>query len=316
MLIPIIEQIALANESAGGGSIVLLTQCAKLELEATINAAEINLRGSDVIIRTGVPHIQSDLKNVSAAGARAVIVLADKNTSADADAADINTVRTVLSLRGMGAPTEGHIVAEVLDVDNEPLLKIVGKNSIETFVSHDVIGRLMIQCARERGLAQVLEKLLGFDGCEFYIQEWPELTGLTYGEATYRFEDAILVGVIQNGIGEDSPVTLLNPPNDLLINEGDRIVVVAEDDDTYQASADPLFHVVPEDLRSFSAVYRPRRSIPEKLLFVGWRRDMEDMIAELDSSVAPGSQLTLFNQLSLKKRQVPSLCLFPLPPSL
>jgi hypothetical protein len=46
MLIPIIEQIALANESAGGGSIVLLTQCAKLELEATINAAEINLRGS------------------------------------------------------------------------------------------------------------------------------------------------------------------------------------------------------------------------------------------------------------------------------
>jgi ion channel POLLUX/CASTOR len=46
MLIPIIEQIALANESAGGGSIVLLTQCPKLELEATINAADINLRGS------------------------------------------------------------------------------------------------------------------------------------------------------------------------------------------------------------------------------------------------------------------------------
>jgi ion channel POLLUX/CASTOR len=258
----------------------------------------------DVIIRTGVPHIQSDLKNVSAAGARAVIVLADKNTSADADAADINTVRTVLSLRGMGAPSEGHIVAEVLDVDNEPLLKIVGKNSIETFVSHDVIGRLMIQCARERGLAQVLEKLLGFDGCEFYIQEWPELTGLTYGQAMYRFEDAILVGVIQNGIEEDGPVTLLNPSNDLVINAGDRIVVIAEDDDTYHASTESLFSIAEDDLRSFSAVYRPRRSVPEKLLFVGWRRDMEDMIAELDSSVAPGSQLTLFNQLSLKKRQV------------
>lgn len=51
MLIPIIEQIALANESEGGGSIVILTQCAKLELEATINAAEINLRGSGFIIK-------------------------------------------------------------------------------------------------------------------------------------------------------------------------------------------------------------------------------------------------------------------------
>lgn len=50
MLIPIIEQIALANESEGGGSIVILTQCAKLELEATINAAEINLRGSGFTI--------------------------------------------------------------------------------------------------------------------------------------------------------------------------------------------------------------------------------------------------------------------------
>lgn len=49
MLIPIIEQIALANESAGGGSIVLLTQCPKLELEATINAAEIDLRGSGML---------------------------------------------------------------------------------------------------------------------------------------------------------------------------------------------------------------------------------------------------------------------------
>lgn len=222
----------------------------------------------------------------------------------DADAADINTVRTVLSLRGMGAPTKGHIVAEVLDVDNEPLLKIVGKNSIETFVSHDVIGRLMIQCARERGLAQVLEKLLGFDGCEFYIKEWPELTGLTYGEAMYRFEDAILVGVIQSGIGEDGAVTLLNPPNDLIINDGDGIVVIAEDDDTYEASTDSLFSISNEKIQALSAVYRPRRSVPEKLLFVGWRRDMEDMIAELDSSVAPGSQLTLFNQLSLKKRQV------------
>ena len=258
----------------------------------------------DVIIRTGVPHLQADLKNVSAAGARAVIVLADKNTSVDADAADINTVRTVLSLRGMGAPTKGHIVAEVLDVDNEPLLKIVGKNSIETFVSHDVIGRLMIQCARERGLAQVLEKLLGFDGCEFYIKEWPELTGLTYGEAMYRFEDAIFVGVIQRGIGEDGAVTLLNPSNDLIINDGDGIVVIAEDDDTYEASPDSLFTISDEEIQALSAVYRPRRSLPEKLLFVGWRRDMEDMIAELDSSVAPGSQLTLFNQLSLKKRQV------------
>ena len=41
------------------------------------------------------------------------------------------------------------------DIDNEPLVKLVGGDLIETVVAHDVIGRLMIQCALQPGLAQV-----------------------------------------------------------------------------------------------------------------------------------------------------------------
>lgn len=41
------------------------------------------------------------------------------------------------------------------DLDNEPLVKLVGGDLIETVVAHDVIGRLMIQCALQPGLAQV-----------------------------------------------------------------------------------------------------------------------------------------------------------------
>uniref|UniRef100_A0A6N2M7T9 Uncharacterized protein n=1 Tax=Salix viminalis TaxID=40686 RepID=A0A6N2M7T9_SALVM len=33
------------------------------------------------------------------------------------------------------------------DLDNEPLVKLVGGECVETFGAHDVIGRLMIQCA-------------------------------------------------------------------------------------------------------------------------------------------------------------------------
>lgn len=49
----------------------------------------------------------------------------------------------------------GHVVVELSDLDNEPLVKLVGGELIETVVSHDVIGRLMIQCALQPGLAQV-----------------------------------------------------------------------------------------------------------------------------------------------------------------
>lgn len=51
---------------------------------------------------------------------------------------------------------KGHVVVEMSDLDNEPLVKLVGGELIETVVAHDVIGRLMIQCALQPGLAQVL----------------------------------------------------------------------------------------------------------------------------------------------------------------
>lgn len=49
-------------------------------------------------------------------------------------------------------------------MDNDALVRMVGGDMVETVVSHDIIGRLMIQCARQPGLASVWEQLLGFDG--------------------------------------------------------------------------------------------------------------------------------------------------------
>ena len=44
-------------------------------------------------------------------------------------------------------------------------------------VAHDIIGRLMIQCARQPGLAFVFSHIFQFDGNEIYIKEWPQLVG-------------------------------------------------------------------------------------------------------------------------------------------
>lgn len=46
MLLPIVQQIALANESLGGGSIVILSSVPKNTLEKLIEAENMNLYGS------------------------------------------------------------------------------------------------------------------------------------------------------------------------------------------------------------------------------------------------------------------------------
>lgn len=73
-------------------------------------------------------------------------------------------MRVVLSLTGVKEGLKGHVVVEMSDLDNEPLVKLVGGELIETVVAHDVIGRLMIQCALQPGLAQVIA-IITFSKC-------------------------------------------------------------------------------------------------------------------------------------------------------
>jgi ion channel POLLUX/CASTOR len=241
------------------------------------------------------------------------MILADRSSSDP----DVNIVRIVLSLRGLGAPANGHIVAEIHRSDNEQLVKIVGQDAVETFVTHDIVGRLLLHCAREKGLAQVFEQLLGFEGSEFYIQEWPDLVGLTFGEVLYRFEEAVVIGILRSsdsttGDGTRS-LPLLNPPSDLIVETGDRIIVLAEDDDTYESSPLPLYVSSDQDELFLYAVYQPRHRVVERVLIVGWKEPMVGIFQEFNASACPGSEMTVFGPVPVDYRQE---ILKPLLPSL
>ncbi|PHU04713.1 Ion channel DMI1 [Capsicum chinense] len=147
----LLKQLAIANKSIGGGVVVVLAERDKEEMEMDIAKLEFDFMGTSVICRSGSPLILADLKKVSVSKARAIIVLAsDEN----ADQSDARALRVVLSLTGVREGLRGHVVVEMSDLDNEPLVKLVGGELIETVVAHDVIGRLMIQCALQPGLAQ------------------------------------------------------------------------------------------------------------------------------------------------------------------
>jgi hypothetical protein len=300
-LLPIIRQLALANESEGGGVVVILAERDKEEMDEQVSTylQDHDAAGTKIVCRTGSPLLTSDLAKVSAASARAVVVLAECAAGgADAaDGADATTLRVVLSLchmRDHGGGLAGHIVAEVCDIDNEPLMGLVGGAGLHTVVSHDVIGRIMLQCARQPGLAFVFEDLLGFDGAEFYKQEWPALTGRCFADVAFMFAEAIPIGVVQ-----PCGAVLLNPADDYELCDGDALLVVAEDDDSYSPSAAPAV------LSAAAAQPPPPRaetSRPEKILFVGWRRDLQDLVTALDEFAPPGSQLWLFSEVPQAER--------------
>ncbi|KAK2662913.1 hypothetical protein Ddye_001487 [Dipteronia dyeriana] len=308
----LLKQLAVANKSVGGGVIVVLAERDKEEMEIDIAKLEFDFMGTSVICRSGSPLILADLKKVSVSKARAIIVLAsDEN----ADQSDARALRVVLSLTGVKEGLRGHVVVEMSDLDNEPLVKLVGGELIETVVAHDVIGRLMIQCALQPGLAQedhifffqsilltlthilsylIWEDILGFENAEFYIKRWPQLDGLCFEEVLVSFPDAIPCGI---KVAADGGKIILNPDDNYILRERDEVLVIAEDDDTYAPG--PLPEV---RKRHFPKIPDPPK-YPEKILFCGWRRDIDDMIMVLEAFLAPGSELWMLNEVPEKERE-------------
>ncbi|KAG5560988.1 hypothetical protein RHGRI_004122 [Rhododendron griersonianum] len=320
----LLNQLSIANENLGGGIVVVMAERDKEEMELDIAKMEFDFRGTSVICRSGSPLILADLKKVSVSKARAIIVLADDG---NADQSDARALRTVLSLTGVKKGLRGHIVVELSDLDNEVLVKLVGGDLVETVVAHDVIGRLMIQCARQPGLAQIWADILGFENCEFYIKRWPQLDGMQFEDVLISFPDAIPCGVKVASYGGK---IILNPDESYVLQEGDEILVIAEDDDTYSPSTFPTVKEAPfiditrparkpqkillcgwrRDIDDMIAVWRghlpkdfivPKSS--ERILFCGWRRDMDDMIMVLDAFLAPGSELWMFNEVLENERE-------------
>ncbi|XP_052205078.1 probable ion channel SYM8 isoform X2 [Diospyros lotus] len=287
----LLKQLAIANKSLGGGVIVVLAERDKEEMEIDIAKLEFDFMGTSVICRSGSPLILADLKKVSVSKARAIIVLASEE---NADQSDARALRVVLSLTGVKECLRGHVVVEMSDLDNEPLVKLVGGELIETVVAHDVIGRLMIQCALQPGLAQIWEDVLGFENAEFYIKRWPQLDGLCFGDVLLSFPDAVPCGV---KVAAQGGKIILNPDDNYILKEGDEILVIAEDDDTYAPGP------IPQVSRSsFLKIYDIPK-YPEKILFCGWRRDIDDMIMVLEAFLAPGSELWMFNDVPVKERE-------------
>ncbi|KAJ7528235.1 hypothetical protein O6H91_16G091000 [Diphasiastrum complanatum] len=287
----LLKQLAVANQSLGGSVVVVLAERDKEEMELDIAKLEFDFMGTSVICRSGSPLIMADLKKVSVSKARSIIVLAEVE---NADQSDARALRVVLSLTGVKEGLRGHVVVELSDLDNEPLVKLVGGDMVETVVAHDVIGRLMIQCARQPGLAQIWEDVLGFDNAEFYVKRWPQLDGMRFVDVLISFPDAIPCGV---KVAANGGKIVLNPEDDYMFSQGDEVLVIAEDDDTY--SPGPL----PQVRKGVLPKIVPHRKYPEKILFCGWRRDIDDMIMVLEAFLTVGSELWMFSEVPEKERE-------------
>ena len=271
----IVHEIAVANESRGRASIVVLADRDKVEMEDEIRAEAGDLGKTTVICRTGDPKSLTDLAIVSPGAARSIILLAPQG-SPDPDA---EVLKTALALTNNPArkPEPHHIVGELSSAESLEVARLVGKDEAHWVLSPDLIGRITVQSCRQSGLSVVYGELLDFDGDEIYFTEQPSLVGRTYFDAQLAFPKCVAMGLEKGGD------VILNPSPETVIEASDRIIVIAEDDSLIAlgepgvADTASLAHAVPVSLA------------PESTLVLGTNAGLAGMLGELCEYVASGS---------------------------
>ena len=284
-------RVALLAERADAS----LGQHIKLELGAAWNDRQI-------ILRSGTPLSLDALERVDFAHAGAILIPAadtTANSTLDAD------TRTVKALMTMGAALEETppeepplVVVELQDTRHASTLRALYPGPMEIIAGDEVISRLLVQNIRQPGLSHVYAEFASdVSGSQIYVREEPQLTGVSVLHLAYAFPEGVLLGVVRpQGDGFQA---LLNPPDDLRLEAGDRIAVLAP---SYADAAPPESIGAALELQERSA---PARQAPgrRRVLVLGWNHRVPALLEEFAAYAEEAFAIDIVSQVSAAKRE-------------
>ena len=276
----IISELVIANASRKRPSIVIMATKDKVEMEDEIKAKVPELNNTRVICRSGDPTDLYDLDIVNPQTCRSVIVL-----SPEGDDPDSQVIKSVLALVNDPKRRKDpyQIAAEIRDAANVDVARAVGGDEMQLILADDLISRIVVHSSRQSGLSGVYSELLDFDGCEIYTAEQPAITGKTFGDIVSAYDTSTPIGLCD----ETGKITL-NPSMETVVKGTDRLVIISEDDASIKVSGSN-----PEIDESAILEPKPRVSLPERTLILGWNRRGPIIAHELSRYVAAGSELVI-----------------------
>jgi len=274
--INIIRELITANENQKKGVIVVMDNKDKTEMEDLIGQRIPQIKNTHIICRSGDIDNISDIEICSISTCRSIIV------NADDDFMSIKAVLACTTVLEESSNTDAYITALIHSEQNAEAARIAGNGKAEIFYYQSSIARIMAHTCRQPGMSTVFNTLLSYEGDEIYVEHIPEVAGKTMAEINLYFPESIAIGIVR----KNTP--MMNPPVDTKIEADDKIIFIAEDDNTSFPLAEPaaaktdLFADKKED----SAVIR-------NTLILGSNELLEQVIEEMDCYSAKGSTITI-----------------------
>ena len=285
-IIPILESLCEANASDRKSRIVVVADKDKEEMDDAIREKVGGSRYARIVTRSGDPLDQDDLLIGRPFEAKSVIILAAEQYP-DSDAR-VMKIALALTRHPLRPNRHLHITGQIRNVRNLDVAQLAGSDGARWILGTEKVGQITAQTARQPGLSAVYSEILSFGGSEIYFVDEPSLVGSTYFDAQVAFPKAAVIGVDGEGLPR------LNPPADTVIQPGERLVVVAEDDSLVRVGAPGA----PDAAALSRSRGVPKK--PEKTLVIGSNSCLSYVLRELDAYAAKGSTVTIASDVAVK----------------
>ena len=292
----IIELVIAFNQYDSKYTIVVLGEEDKVKMDDQIKE-QVGLTGNTTVIcRSGVSSEIGDLRMTNLNGAKSIVIVPH-----DKPYADIHTIKTVLALLKFSDNDKKYNIISAVNYRNDyDILKSIAQDQINIILTNDVIAKIISQTCRQPGLSLVYSELLSFNGKshykdltgpwyeeasgdEIYFSSQDKLIGKSYEEAILSFNTSTVIGYYNDTAGVS-----LNPKPNYIFNEGDQIIVIAED-------AEKIDCLLFDDSNIDEKIIENRQSelSPEKILIINWNRYTPLIIKKLDNYVINGSSIDI-----------------------
>ena len=256
-----------------------------------------------IILRSGSALHVDHLQRVDFANAAAILVPGADVAYGGVEDSDTRVIKTVLSVShhagADGVVALPLLVTEMFDIRKLHLARRAYGGKIEILASSLFVSRLIAQTVRHAGMSHVFSELLGHStGNEIYTRPCREFEGMPFQDLVEAFPNAVLMGFVSPSGESYEPV--LNPPADTILQQQDRLVLLARS----FADTAPQANYVPIRLARDRADDHAREEVAlKRILILGWNLKVPALIGEFESYTSERFQIRCLSEVPAAERQ-------------
>lgn len=165
---------------------------------------------------------------------------------------------------------------------------IAEANHITTLETNNIIAKIIAHSCTQTGLSEAFREVFRFEGSEFHLVDFPESVGLSFEEIMLRLNKGVPVGICREG------KVILNPSADTCLQESDKLLVFAEEQDSAKLEA-PYTGELASPEAVFGYTYRSTNTV-----IIGHNETLPVILRELPENV---SQVYLAGQQGITEAE-------------